>query len=131
MPMLDLLADVAKTLVPPPDSDHNANLRWRWSVAIVSSVSLIGVIGISMAAFGLAPGFDGFAKAADLKQSVAEQRIHWTFDADSRLLDLRIKHCEAKTPEAKQLYWGKISELLIRYQQLSGRTYNLPSCADL
>jgi hypothetical protein len=136
MGMLDSAAEVvakaAKSLVPPPDSEHSANYRWRWSIFLVSSSSFIGVCAITVLAFGLTPNvFGGFARASDVQANLAEQRTHWSYDADKNILDLRIKHCNATTPEAKQLYWSKISELLVRYQQLTGHPYTLPQCSDL
>ena len=126
-----VVKEMAKEVAPPPEDDHHATFWWKWRIAIMSASAFFGLIGVTVAAFGLVPGFDGFARASDVTVMRGEQRQHWVYQLDQQILDFRIKQCKAASSEAKELYAAKISQLELEYQNLTQRTYLLPACADL
>jgi hypothetical protein len=130
--MWDIIPNMIKWIVPPPDSDAAANHGWRWRIATFTAMSFFGVIAITILAFGLIPNvFAGFASSLELQNNVAEQRQHWVYQLDKQILDYRIQQCHATTPEARQLYYSKMQWLMEEYQKLVRQNYFLPSCADL
>jgi hypothetical protein len=107
----------------PPLNDTPENIRrHRMCVGL-------GVVGLSFlmtAAYGLLPavGFSGFAYASavkDIKVELLEQR----------LFDNRVRWCTATTAESRQFYAQKVAELLFKYRDTTGSTYQLPSCLEL
>jgi len=128
--LIDPLVSIAEAVIPRADAPHSDQYRWRVSVGCVLLVTFIGLCGVTAFAFGFIPG-SGFARASDLQSVVSEIRENRANTIDNQILELRIKHCQATTDEAKQLYWSKISVLMAEYQHLTGRAVVLPSCADL
>jgi hypothetical protein len=124
MQILEFIGEVAKAMVPPPDSAPTKLYWYHFRVAAVSCTAFLGVLFFTAIAFGRVPGFGGFALAADLQVL----SIHVV---DSELLNLRVHHCVATTPDAKQLYWDRISTLMVEYRRLSRVEYVLPTCGDL
>lgn len=118
-------------LVPTLEASSEVQYAWRWRIALVSCAAFCWCLGATLVAFGMTPGFQGFAKAGDLQAVVGELRQNRATDVDNQLLELRIRHCKATTDEAKQLYWSKIKPLLDEYQRLTGRGYVIPYCTDL
>jgi hypothetical protein len=129
--MLDWIVQIARLLLPPQDHNPRKQFLYQLRVGIVVCFTFMGLVGITLAAFGVTPVFDGFAKSDDLKNVVSEIRQNRTTNVDSQLLELRIKHCDAKSSEAKRLYWSKIEQLLAEYFTLTGRQYQVPACTDL
>jgi hypothetical protein len=121
-------------LLPVHDNSSEAQLRWRIRVGVTLIIVTFGFILRTFIDYGLWPAslvYAGFAQAADLQQIAAREVRKEERDLDTDILDLRIKHCVAQSPEAKQLYWSKIAPLMTEYFKLTGRTYALPPCADL
>ena len=130
--MWELMSNMLRWIVPPPDADIVANMGWRWRIAVFTASSFFGVIALALLAFGLVPiAFSGFASTYALEGSVAEQRQHWVYQLDKQVLDYRIDQCHASTPEARQLYFSKMQWLLEEYQRINKQPYALPACADL
>ncbi len=129
--MGDLLARLLESLIPPLHASESAQYAWRVKVAAMACVSFLSVGTISVLAFGLAPGFAGFARAADLNVVIQEIRANRAEILESEIIRARILHCKAATEEIKQLYWTRLAELLDKYRQATGRPYTLPVCADL
>lgn len=118
-------------LIPTTNHSPQAQFWWRVRVAGVVCTTFMGLVGVTMAAFGAMPGFEGFAKAGDLQSVVIEIRRNRAANLDGLILELRIKHCKGASDEARQLYWSKISPLMVEYRILTGQAYVLPACADL
>lgn len=115
--MLKLLFEF---FIPPLNGDLEHIRRHR----IALSLSVMALSGSMAAAFGLFPGFSGFAYAStvnDIKVELLEQRI----------FDNRVRQCMAATPEGRQFYGQKGSELLARYQMTAHAPYPLPSCSEI
>jgi len=107
-----------------------------------SSGALVGLLILGAYVFGEVPGFAGFARAdeveannrsisaqvAMVQQEISDSRVERIED---ELLQLRLQHCHAKTDEARQLYWQRISSLATVYAKLTGHTYSVPDCANL
>lgn len=129
--MWEAIVDAMKALIPSIDSAAAEQYLWRLRMAIVSCSAFLGLCAITALAFGVVPGFDGFARKADLSTISNEMNRNHAENIETALLDLRIKHCKAATDESKQLYWSKISHLLVRYQELTTRVYAIPSCTDI
>jgi hypothetical protein len=128
----DIIEGTLKIIAPPDDAHPEAQYAWRVRVALVACSGLGLALIQGVLSLGVLPAvYPGFAKATDLASMVNEIRQNRLANVDGQLLDLRIKHCEAKSPEAKQLYWTKISQGMEEYQRLTGHPYNLPACSDL
>lgn len=106
--------------IPPVDDDPENMRRHR----IALSLAVIALSSSTIAAFGLFPGFSGFAYATtvtEIKVDLLEQRI----------FDNRIRQCTAATPEGRQFYGQKVRELMLKYQAATHETYPLPSCDEI
>jgi hypothetical protein len=140
---------VLNWFIPPLSHDENVQYWWRVRIAFFGCLSFSGVCIISLFLLGLIPRVQAPVMADDLtplrtqitnvqKQAMADTgalRQDIATDRSERIegevLQLRILHCAAKKGAAKDLYWNRISALLIRYQQLTGRVYPLANCTDL
>lgn len=129
--MWDLLISLFRNIVPPINSAEDIQYAWRVRIALVSCAAFVGVLTITAIAFGYAPGVSGFARVSDLDTVISEIKINRIDTIEAQILDLRIKHCKATTTEAKQLYWDKISHLMLRYERLTDKVFTLPACTDL
>jgi hypothetical protein len=129
---MDFVMRLLAGLVPDHTADPEVQYRYQLRLGLTVSIIALWVASVTVAAFGLVPALSqGFALTADLKQVVIEIRTNRAQTIDNQLLDLRIKHCQAKDDAARQLYWSKISPLMVEYQQITSRPYLLPSCSDL
>lgn len=130
--MLDWLLGIGESLVPSPDAHPRIQYRWRLRVGLVLCGTFAGLCVTTVLAFGLFPlVFTGFAHAGDIQQLNSRMDKSDARYIDQQLFELRKGHCRAPTEESRQLYWARMSPLLSEYQQLTGRTYILPACADL
>lgn len=130
--MWEFLLRILGGLVPDHTADPEVQYRYQLRLGLTVSVIALWIAAVTVTAFGIVPAWSqGFALTADVKQVVNEIRQNRAQTVDSQLLDLRIKHCEAKDDTARQLYWSKIAPLMQEYQVLTGRPYPLPACADL
>lgn len=111
-------------MIPPDVAGTPKEFWYHLRVAFVACAGFLGLLAFAAFAFGAIPGFDGFARTADVKALTRHV-------VDTELLDLRTHHCKATTNEAKDLYWGRIEYLMLEYQRASGQPYNLPMCSDL
>ena len=129
---MDVILRVLGGLVPPDTADPRQQYRYQLRVGITLTGMLVGLTAVTVTAFGWVPAWSqGFAHTQDVQGLVTEIRQNRAQSIDNQLLELRIKHCKATTDESKQLYWAKIAPLMGEYQQLTGRAYQLPACADL
>ena len=130
--MMDIILRFLGGLVPPHTADPEKQYRFLLRVGLTLSTLSLGLIAVTVTAFGWVPAWSqGFAMAIDVKGVVQEIRENRAQSIDNQILELRIKHCKAGTDEARQLYWGKISPLMDEYQRLTGSLYRLPACTDL
>lgn len=137
-----------------PKRNANPEERHRWGVRISvvlfwTTIGLVAVTALEWGSLAWLVGNAGFARAdalaslaqaqkADVATLVAQRTADREQDRhdriqtlDSRIVDLRIRHCQAPTPEGRQLYWTKIAQRMDEYTQLTGRGYPLPDCKDL
>lgn len=121
------------SLVPPRGhGEPREVIAWRWKMFLaVMAIGGFMLIHILLACGWLTILHPGFASAGDLKQVIAQLETQRISVVDAAILDLRIRHCAAQTPESRQLYWGKMAPLMSEYQRVTGRPYQLPMCADL
>jgi len=132
MDATDLIAKGAAALIPPLHSTPEQQYNWRLRIGLSVCFLFPALGAVTAGAFGLIPGVVGFARASDLSTVVSEIRQNRTGDLDNRILDLRIKHCDAKSDEAKQLYWAKINALITEWRAITGLpAYQMPDCKDL
>lgn len=130
--MMEFILRILGGLVPDHTADPEVQYRYQLRLGLTVAVTVLGLMAITVTAFGVVPAWSqGFAMATDVKQVVNEIRQNRAQTIDNQLLDLRIKHCEAKDDTARQLYWSKIAPLMYEYQTLTGHPYALPACADL
>ena len=123
--MLERLAAVAGGMVPSDNANQRQQYLWRLRVGLVLCGTFLGLISVTVLAFGFAqPAFAGFARANDV-QSLAQSTI------SQQLLELRTKQCKAQTSEARQLYFQLMAEALQQYERLTGRTWSVPPCDSL
>jgi hypothetical protein len=130
--MKNMVIDFFRIMFPPPDDAHpDEHRRWRWSISIVS-IATVGALVVHIAlAYGyLAIMHPGFAKADDLVQLKLEWREAREADLESRILDLRVKQCQASST-VKHLYTDSLQKIMVQYTKMSGRQYPLPNCQDL
>lgn len=121
-------------LIPLHDSPPRQQYKWRVRVGLTLVVATMALVGRTFIDYGIWPAslvFSGFANAQDVQQIVARIDRKEARDLDNLLLELRIKHCSATSPEAKQLYWSRIAPLMVDYLNITGRNYALPACVDL
>jgi len=94
--------------------------------AIIMSWRLILVVHVLWAwgLLGFIPGAgSGFAMASD------STRLEFL---EGRLFDLKVKQCEAiDQGKSVQVYTIQIQEYSKKYRELTGRSPELPSCAEL
>ena len=128
----DMITSIVSALIPPHDATPEEHYGWRLRMGLCV-IFLFSYLGMATAfAFGIVPGVSGFARASDLSKVVSEIRRNRQGDLENRILDLRIKHCDAKTDEAKQLYWSRLNELIDGWRGLTQLpSYPLPACTDL
>ena|SRR5579863_2220985 len=136
--MLDFISNLWQAFIPPLHASAEAQYNWRIRVGIFSCVAFSGLCFLAAASYGLVPHVSGFETtyASDVQSAaiIREIRDNRAEQIENELLNLRIKHCAAiksNNDEGKILYWSKISDRMIRYQQLTGRVYALPQCSDL
>lgn len=122
---------IGQALIPTTDHSPKQQYQWRLRVGLVLCATFTGLVSVTLLAFGLLPGFAGFAQAGELQAVVKEVRAGRAQALDAQILDMRIRQCAASSSEAKQLYWSKIAPLTIEYQNVTGKTYPLPACSDL
>jgi hypothetical protein len=150
--MIDFIKQLFDWFIPPIDHNETTQYFWRVRQAIFGCISFFGVMTISAALFGFVPHIE-FARADDVKQQIHQVQVQISSaqaEAQSvaanvqrdlladraeriegELLQLRVQHCTARKGAAKDLYWARISTLMVRYQQLTGRVYPLAQCSDL
>jgi hypothetical protein len=130
--VMDVLLRVLGGLVPPDSADPRKQYRYQIRVGLTLSFLVLAFVGFVISDHGWMPTWsEGFARTADLRSLTVEIQKNRVQSIDNQLLELRIKHCNATTDDAKQLYWAKIAPLIYEYQQLTNRVYNLPACGDL
>lgn len=122
--ILDVLKVIGRGIIPPADANPLAIYWYRIRVASVACMAFCGLIASDAGAWGFVPGFDGFARASELKFV----RIHIL---DDQLLSLQIHHCNAQSSEARIEYQRRIGILGEEYFALVGRKYDVPPCSDL
>ena len=135
-------------LVPHKHASPRSEYNWRLVMALTLIVTFFLSAGDLAVEYNHLPFVQsGFAQAHDVADMRAQMQqfakqddmklVAKRVDAiderlmESQLLDLRIKHCKAHTPEARQLYWDLISKQMLAYLRLTGVAYQLPSCSDL
>ena len=130
--MLEIALRILGGLVPDHTADPEVQYRYQLRLGLTVSVIFLWVASVTITAFGIIPAWSqGFALQTDVKQVVNEIRQNRVQTIDNQILDLRIKHCQAKDETARQLYWSKLAPLMTEYQHLTGQPYTLPACADL
>lgn len=140
--MGDFLKDLLEFVIPPVDSDTAKQYGWRVRMAILASGTFLGLVSVTAWAFGLVPHLDGFVRVSDAQAmqqqvaaSIAVLQQQLVASESERiageLLQLRVQHCKSKSEGERELLWGRISALLMRYQQLTKQPYQLPQCSDL
>lgn len=50
---------------------------------------------------------------------------------EQRIFETRLRQCTAESTEARQFYGEKVSELLVRYRNSTGTSYQLPNCDEV
>lgn len=129
---MDILLRIFAGLMPTQGADPDKQYRYDLRMGITVSALFAVVAGAVILALGIFPGLSaGVAMNSDLRSVVAELKQNRAQTIDSQLLDLRIKHCQAKDETARQLYWSRIETLLQEYQRLTGQPWPLPACQDL
>ncbi len=93
-------------------------------------IVLIVFVSWSLGSFG-GMGFDGFARAGEVRQVTADLRNIRIEQIEARLFETRIKQCAATTDDARQFYREKIQGLLKLYADLTGHLYEIPKCDEL
>lgn len=131
MSLGEIVVGFFQALVPPPDASPGEHYGWRVRVGVTLFVTVIGLTLLAAYAFGIIPGAEGFAHEQEVTSVVGEIRKNRADEIDSQILNLREKDCHATTDEARQLYFGKLNDLMITYQRLTGGVYNLPACSEL
>lgn len=131
--LLQAVGAIGMGLIPGPNHSLKEQYLWRVRVGLVVCGTFSGLLGVSLLAFGSAKwtGFDGFARTSAIVALVQQRDADREETLDTRIVDLRIKHCAAPTGEGRQLYWGKLAPKMDEYTALTHRAYNLPDCKDL
>ena len=120
-------------LVPHENASPKAQYAWRVRIGFVACGTCVLFFFSQAIAFGLFPSISGgFAKAqhvneiaADMKNGQAKILIQLE---DRDLFMLRVRHCNARTAEEKQLFWGQIETQMSERARIAGRPYDLPPC---
>ena len=132
MGLIDSISSVAGGLVPPLDAHPDRQYVWRLRVGVVLCGTFVGLICVTLLAFGaIPPVFDGFARKSTVDEYVTETRAARVSSLNWQLLDLRIKHCAASGPDAKQSYWVLMMQLAEERMKLTGSTWQIPPCDAL
>ena len=78
--------------------------------------------------FGLAPPF---ADAQSSKEVIIEVRQERLERLEHDILQVRSLQCHATTPDTKQQYTERLSELISKYKVLSGQYPRVPGCDEV
>lgn len=119
--------------IPPTEANGPEVVRWRIAVSVMMAIFSVHILW----ACGLLPGLNGFASASvsdDIEGIKEEVRIVRKELLERAIFETRIKHCiaiEERQPRVQQLYQQRLQEKQIRYLELTGAAYPLPSCAEL
>lgn len=116
-PMLQFLFEL---LVPPLYASPEMLRRHR----LILSLTVLALSTLMLGAFGMIPKFPSFAYASgvtDIKVELLEQRI----------FDNNLRWCDAATTEARRFYSQKVSELQVRYRQMTGADFPIPRCEQI
>lgn len=127
----EFLLSIMDALVPPADSDPRAVEVHRWRVTVVACSAFCGLIVSIIISYGLVPGiFPGFATARDvndLRQVLLDER---SSILDQQIFQLRQLNCTSKSDSEREMVRGRIQDLMQRYYNVTGRSYDLPACGD-
>lgn len=133
--LVDLGVDLGKKLIPPPhDADEDQIRAWRFLLAGVTIVNLVGLTAHVLLACGLIPGFSGFANANETNQKF--QLISDDFKAgrisalETAIPDMTKRYCTTKG-ELQQIFLDKLNIMKVDYHRLSGIPYPQINCSDL
>lgn len=147
--IIEAIGAISTGLIPDQNAPARVQYLWRLRVGYVVCGLFFSVILMFLLAFGLVAwtGFEGFARASELTVLAKASDVdalrtqHDTELAlakkdriatlDTRIIDLQVRHCQAKTTEGRQLYWSKIAPRMDEFTTLSGHPYPLPDCKDL
>jgi hypothetical protein len=155
MPLGGPIREIALAVVPPDDPAITPRLRkWMWGVFVVTMGLVVSVVLNVGLAFGLISifGFDGFAKATDLRDlTISQQRLTQSVEAARKedkqgrdqiaaavigknIFDLRVAQCtavKAHQVNLAQSYANQIADQKSQYYSLANRGYDEMSCAEL
>lgn len=96
---------------------------WQWKVFIVIGVLIVSLAGhIAIACGYIAAVYPGFARA----DTVMEIQVS---SLEAQILDTRKSQCSSQG-QANLLYTAAIQKLLIKYTDVTSRSYPLPPCED-
>lgn len=148
--LLEAMGSMAMGLIPGPSASPKVQYLWRVRVGFTVCGTVLGIVVILMLELGVVPTVYGgvatvsqlSALSAQTTKDISALSAQITADEkqrqadrettlDTRILDLRIRHCAASTPEGRQLYWSKLAPRMDEYTRLTGHLYNLPDCKDL
>lgn len=116
-----MLKALFEFFIPPLDDDPEKHRRWR--IAIGFAVFVLSVSTLFSYGIFTWLGFQGFARADDMKSIKVEL-------LEERIFGVRLLHCNATTVESRQFYAAKVQELLRKFRETEGQ-YRLPSCDEV
>jgi hypothetical protein len=152
MDPVEVAVDAAGNLIPPEVKSVSELTKWRLWVSGGVIVTAAGLAAHILLACGYIPFYPGFAKAGEadavrremtaqmtamesrvaaktdqLAEAVKVQRIN-TLRKD--IFDVRQKQCKAPSGAVRTMLAEQLSQMQTEHEALSGRKYELLSCAD-
>lgn len=100
-------------------------IRTGWVLFVTGH--MLWVCGL-LASVGLTSPFAQAAEAETIKSSVNEIKVQLL---EQSLMDARLRHCKAETPDSKQYYYDRLQEKMNAYYALTHRNYPVPACAEI
>ena len=152
--MLDTAKTVLDWFVPPMSHDETTQYLWRVRIAFFGCLSFAAIVFFAVALlFEWGPAIIRPASAqvvqtqvASVKRDVGDslKAVQGHLDIierqqhddrverlEQQLLWYRQQNCKTKGALGKGLYMQKIGELKERYTDITGKDWQMPTCADL
>ena len=128
--LLEFLTRLGGFLVPPvapTDPSFWDQLRLR----LVACAAFLGVVVLALAAYGLIPQIDGFARTKSLNEVLKAIGNAQAYTIQSQLFEIRVRECQTASNELREALTQRITELEQRYHDLTQEQYVVVPCGDL
>jgi hypothetical protein len=116
----------------PPDVDTRSPRFWdAIRLRVVACAAFIGVVILSLSAYGFLPWVDGFARTKSLQEVLTAIHATQADEIQSQIFELRVRECATKVDDLRLELTQRMQPLEQKYFELTGQPYVLVQCGDL